>query len=373
MKKYGVLVLLTALITNLSNAIGQTVQSYPSAASSPNAANIFQINWVSSNKVFADDNVSASSQFRIQTELEYTTLLTVTGFDFSAVPNDAVIKGIELKIKRRSFDGGSLIDRVVRLTTSPTTLNYSKTTNWSNTYGVVSYGGTTDSWGTTLTPNQIKDPNFGVLFQVGRSTITGSSNQYPEVDFFQISVTYVTPLPVELISFKGLSTKNKTIDLTWQTATETNSSHYLIERSLDGEEFEQVGKIEAAGNSYSLKNYLFTDRLDEKVSVLYYRLVQIDQDGAFKIYGPISVLSEEGSRLVAFPNPSSGIVHIRSNIDQINSYVVSDLNGKILFQESLGFGSSSFDLNLTSLQDGLYHVSLLNSNGSMEDLKIQKH
>lgn len=96
-------------------------------------------------------------------------------------------------------------------------------------------------------------------------------------------------LPVELVSFTATPSKSGNI-ISWETASESNTDYYLIERSLTGEFTEKdiISVIPAAGNSTELLKYV---RLDKEYSqgVNYYQLTQVDRDGNFKIYGPISI------------------------------------------------------------------------------------
>lgn len=96
-------------------------------------------------------------------------------------------------------------------------------------------------------------------------------------------------LPVELVSFEGTNIDKHNL-ITWTTASEHNTSHYLIERSVTGEFTENsvIYMKTAAGNSTTLINYSFTD-IDFIGAINYYRLVQVDNDGKFKIYGPIAI------------------------------------------------------------------------------------
>lgn len=104
---------------------------------------------------------------------------------------------------------------------------------------------------------------------------------------FKIRVTTPSSLPVELLYFDGTPypTFNKLI---WSTASEHNSDYFQIERSVDGETWKTVGVKSASGNSTIKINYNYLDSFDEFV-IYYYILKQVDYDGQYKIYGPISL------------------------------------------------------------------------------------
>ncbi len=62
------------------------------------------------------------------------------------------------------------------------------------------------------------------------------------------------PLPVELVSFTGACDEG-IINLTWQTASEFNSSHFDVEKSRDGENWQLLTTLPSAGTSNELITY----------------------------------------------------------------------------------------------------------------------
>ena len=82
-------------------------------------------------------------------------------------------------------------------------------------------------------------------------------------------------LPVELINFKAALIEN-VININWITASETNNSHFEIERSSDGIEFSRIGTIAGHGTTIEVQTYEFMDIIPQK-GVNYYRLKQVVQ------------------------------------------------------------------------------------------------
>ena len=81
------------------------------------------------------------------------------------------------------------------------------------------------------------------------------------------SISYPGALPINLLNFTS-TLNNTTVDLRWQTTTEINSDYFSIERSVDGVNFSSIGKINAAGNSSSVKQYSFIDNTSIKHKLL---------------------------------------------------------------------------------------------------------
>ena len=94
-------------------------------------------------------------------------------------------------------------------------------------------------------------------------------------------------LPIELLSFEGKKQTNSNM-LYWSTASEHNTSHFIIEKSEDGFKWSSIGQVQSAGNSTQKLDYSLEDE-DVSQVINYYRLHQYDIDGVDDIFGPISI------------------------------------------------------------------------------------
>ena len=108
---------------------------------------------------------------------------------------------------------------------------------------------------------------------------------YGEIEEYKINIT--SGLPVELYSFDGVNIGNNNY-LFWVTSSEQNTSHFNLQKSRDGENWETIMTLSAAGNSNTKIDY---DVVDYKVDPIinYYRLQQYDLDGVYETFGPISI------------------------------------------------------------------------------------
>lgn len=117
----------------------------------------------------------------------------------------------------------------------------------------------------------------------------------------------VGPLPIELISFNAAVSNSISIELSWQTATETNNDFFTIERSENGATYEIITTIDGSGNSTSLKTYSAKDK-NPIEGTSYYRLKQTDFNGQFIYSSSIAIeysKSGNGCILSVYPNPCS--------------------------------------------------------------------
>ncbi len=142
-------------------------------------------------------------------------------------------------------------------------------------------------------------------------------------------------LPVEFLSFDAKPNGN-VVDLSWSTASEFNSDHFVVQRSKDGVDFENVVQVNAAGNSSLVKNYSSID-YDPYNEVSYYRLKQLDNDGKFMFSNIVSVKFHSEDMLLLYPNPSvkgeSFNVCLKAKPEDKVLIVIRDLQGKEFYSK----------------------------------------
>lgn len=86
-------------------------------------------------------------------------------------------------------------------------------------------------------------------------------------------------LPVHLEKFE-IETRDCNVRLRWSTSEETDADYFSIERSTDGRNFREMGRINAAGTSKTVRYYTFDDVSPNLTN--YYRLRIVDMDGTFE-------------------------------------------------------------------------------------------
>lgn len=127
------------------------------------------------------------------------------------------------------------------------------------------------------------------------------------------TIQTITPLPVELLYFEGTPylTFNR---LDWATASEHNSSHFEIEKSLNGFDWDVLGIKTSAGNSNQLIKYSYLDNITN-FGIHYYRLKQVDFDGKFKYYSIIAVYNpnKDSKKIIGYYNLNGQKIDIENH------------------------------------------------------------
>ncbi|HMQ75146.1 MAG TPA: FG-GAP-like repeat-containing protein [Flavobacteriales bacterium] len=170
------------------------------------------------------------------------------------------------------------------------------------------------------------------------------------------------PLPVELLRFDA-ACRSGVVELTWVTASETNSGHFTVERSPDGEVWSEVALVQAAGHSQHPMEYGHHDGTPPNTPELYYRLRLTDLDGtdAVLMVTPIAPCASATVRI--HPNPSSGLVAIDLSAfaGAARSVQLFDQNGQSVLTVPVNGPSTTLDLG--PLPAATYLLRVLNEAG----------
>jgi hypothetical protein len=143
--------------------------------------------------------------------------------------------------------------------------------------------------------------------------ITIGTKQYKGQDLEDInnmprptSVTNTGALPIVLSEFL-VSNINNTVLLSWKTLSEINFQKFVVQRSPDGNVYEDIDEVYGAGRDFEGFETAYSSKdLFPLLGFNYYRLKAIDLDGKYEYFGPkaIRILGEESFSV--FPNPSRG-------------------------------------------------------------------
>jgi hypothetical protein len=177
-------------------------------------------------------------------------------------------------------------------------------------------------------------------------------------------------LPVQLSSFSA-NIISKSVNLTWQTATEVNNYGFDVERKMlnrfaHGEQhdnsWEKIGFVAGNGNSNSPKEYSFADNSLNNSGKYSYRLKQVDNDGSYEYS---SVVEVDYNPVITFElaqnypnpfNPSTSISYSIPNAEFVNIKVFNLLGEEVatLFNGYMEAGKHTLSFDASKLNSGMY-------------------
>lgn len=155
--------------------------------------------------------------------------------------------------------------------------------------------------------------------------------------------------------------------LTWSTKSESNNQFFIIERSINGIDFEMAGKLNGAGNSKEIKEYSFSDlNKNKKYTRYFYRLVQIDIDETVSFSHVVVLTRNTSEKLFEMTSVNSSIVdqyfniNFNSKIKSELSYTVQTQLGDVLLKGNVQVmkGSNAASIDLNDLEVGRYQFAL---------------
>ncbi len=180
------------------------------------------------------------------------------------------------------------------------------------------------------------------------------------------------PLPAGLGAFSG-ELRSSTVNLQWNTFTESNLAGFGIERSADARNWQTVGYVPAR-NSVEGGAYRFSQP-KAGTAVSFYRLKITDKDGSFAHSKMVVIKSESPQKAELIGNPVRTTLNVAIYTpvaERIQAELV-DMNGKrvshTLYQHP--GGSSVLQIPVQQVAKGTYLLRL-NGSETHETLRVVK-
>jgi hypothetical protein len=240
-----------------------------------------------------------------------------------------------------------------------------------NNYNSITNSGTfnNNSGGVLNNGNSVGDifDNTGILNNNAGATI----NNFPGATINSTNGTYndnggayngAGPLPIELLSFTG-KPLDATIQLHWETASETENAYMAVERSRDGIHFQEIGQRKGAGTTTLRQVYTLVDATP-LFGINYYRLRQVDRDGK-PTYHPMIAVDFEGKITDAtdvklYPTVTDGTMTIvfRSATTEPRLLQILDVNGRVLHRQTFAPEIQQDRIGTEALPAGTYFATI---------------
>lgn len=260
------------------------------------------------------------------------------------------------------------------ITSSPLRCSYSDDTTPTGLNGTAvdwTEGWPGDGWVQQLT---IGAGQIGMVYYLLVDNWSGNSNPFTlDWTLSPSNILDCTPpLPVQFLNFEATPMEDVN-DVWWTTATEVNSSHFIIEKSSDAIHYSEIARKSAAGNSNSMLEYSIIDK--NPYATTYYRIIQVDLNGDSKTYGPVVVNNENAAGLLVnkvFPNPAheSFFIDIYAKESIPVDIYVFDSFGKEVFSEMISVeGQVNHEINSSTWTSGVYIVKIVNEDLGMNEIR----
>lgn len=181
-----------------------------------------------------------------------------------------------------------------------------------------------------------------------------------------LDVQYELALPIDLAYFKA-NIQEEDVLLSWQTNAEQNSDFFIVEHSIDNQNWSSIGEQKAANNSRQILDYQLVHK-NPVVGKNYYRLQMIDRDGSNNYSEIRTVNFKKGQNILAiYPNPYSSEFTIEAEFAQSGNarLEVRDILGRVVAQQQLmtEAGLQKITLNnLSKLANGTYLLRVFAGN-----------
>lgn len=179
-------------------------------------------------------------------------------------------------------------------------------------------------------------------------------------NYFTLGSGELGALPITLLSFTGES-KADHVALNWITTSENNNSHFRIERSINGYDFETVGFMDGAGTTNQTNSYEFKDHSPIK-GLSFYRLIDIDFSGEENPSELISIkYSKPLAEVKVYPNPAaigaSFTINVARDVE-VGPVQMYQLNG-VTVSSAVQRSGDQLVIQPKGLKGGVYLLSVM--------------
>lgn len=156
------------------------------------------------------------------------------------------------------------------------------------------------------------------------------------------------------LNFFTVKTINQTSLLAWSSSVPMKNNYFSIERSLDGKNYTEIGKVKSNG----LYHFNFVD-YKPNLSINFYRFKKVEFDGTIAVSPVRITIPENNSPFILTPSVVKNNLRL---VNSANSKLGNDFKikmvliatGEILYETDVELNKNKTDINLTTLPPGNY-------------------
>ncbi len=215
----------------------------------------------------------------------------------------------------------------------------------------------------------------GLVFYLGNHDLNGTAvtdlnGQRMYLNAFLTPAIYPScpdagPTAVKLTSFTGTKIDNRQSQLLWSTSFEQDSKEFVIQRSADGVNFFEIGRVAAVGNSTAVNNYSMFDPAPLP-GRNFYRIAEVDIFDKIAFSNVIMLnFATTVPSIDLYPNPATQFVMIGfNNLPMKNTLNVFDMAGRKMVSNYTVSGNT-VKIDVTNYKAGTYIVKVVSPEGKI--------
>ena len=165
-------------------------------------------------------------------------------------------------------------------------------------------------------------------------------------------------LPLSLIKFNG-SLHQGSVALQWITENDKGIKEYNVEKSIDGKNFINIGKVLSLSTP-GKNSYHFEDAMPQN-GTNYYRLRMVDRDSR-SAYSSIYMINLVGrnANVTIYPNPATALLNLKFNLikDEVIHLQIFDALGTLVERKIIqgNAGTNNTSISIEQLSNGIYFL-----------------
>lgn len=230
--------------------------------------------------------------------------------------------------------------------------------NGSSTYDLPNNGGSGTSISANVSTSQTNCSTVTYSYFHPCITVIIEGEGIPPYHVVPLTCPCTSTTPVELISFKG-NVEGNYVQLKWSTAIELNNDYFILEKSNDAVNWNEIGRVSGNGTSSSLHNYSYLDT--KPFSVNYYRLKQVDYNGDYEYSHIVNVNLLTITTYVYSNQPDVDVKVVSQSLSNVN-FVLYDILGRIIYNENIPKPNIEMTHKLQMLNKQLYILKIVQDN-----------
>lgn len=196
---------------------------------------------------------------------------------------------------------------------------------------------------------------------------TGNATDTLGVNVYEWALQQFRPTTVLDIVWRSFTVRsiNSAARLRWSVARAVNAKEFIVEKSSDGRQWNNVATITAQRGQAS-GEYEFTDNAPGPATV-HYRILETEMNGRFS-YSPVKTFTATGRQdVLIYPNPFAGELRIDAPLPEGNTVIrLADAAGRTLLlqkHEPAGLASELVLKGLDKLAPGNYYITISDAQG----------